>query len=113
MPATEETYRPQPTLHVVFALTSIAMTLSIVWMIMADHLRPWKEVQREFQQVERTKLEATEAEKLTEQKAKYLAPEGLNVYDVLDHETLIMSRATLDAVTARLKTAPRSEEGAA
>lgn len=51
------------------------------------------------------------------QHAKYLAPEGLNVYDVLDHETLIMSRATLDAVTARLKGTPhttdRPEEGAA
>jgi large subunit ribosomal protein L4 len=47
------------------------------------------------------------------QKAKYLAPEGLNVYDVLDHETLIMTRATLDAVTARLKGTPRTEEGAA
>jgi large subunit ribosomal protein L4 len=47
------------------------------------------------------------------QRAKYLAPEGLNVYDVLDHETLIMTRSTLDAVTARLKVAPRSQEGAA
>jgi large subunit ribosomal protein L4 len=47
------------------------------------------------------------------QHAKYLAPEGLNVYDVLDHETLIMSRSTLDAVTARLKGTPRSQEGAA
>ncbi|MGZ3443312.1 MAG: 50S ribosomal protein L4, partial [Polyangia bacterium] len=47
------------------------------------------------------------------QHAKYLAPEGLNVYDVLDHETLIMSRSTLDAVTARLKGRPRTEEGAA
>jgi len=47
------------------------------------------------------------------QHAKYLATEGLNVYDVLDHETLIMSRATLDAVTARLKGSPRTEEGAA
>ena len=47
------------------------------------------------------------------QNAKYLAHEGLNVYDVLDHETLIMTRATLDAVTARLKGAPRTEEGAA
>ena len=45
--------------------------------------------------------------------AKYLAHEGLNVYDVLDHETLIMTRATLDAVTARLKGSPRTEEGAA
>ena len=47
------------------------------------------------------------------QSAKYLAPEGLNVYDVLDHETLIMTRATLDAVTERLKGRPRTEEGAA
>jgi large subunit ribosomal protein L4 len=46
-------------------------------------------------------------------KAKYLAPEGLNVYDVLDHERLILSRSTLDAVTARLKGQPRTEEGAA
>src|SRR5258706_13520180 len=36
------------------------------------------------------------------QKAKYLATEGLNVYDILDHETLVLSRATVEAVTARL-----------
>ena len=47
------------------------------------------------------------------QRAKYLAAEGLNVYDVLDHERLILTRSTLDALTARLKTAPRTEEGAA
>ena len=37
MPASEETYRSQPTLHLVFALTSIGMMLSFVWMIAADH----------------------------------------------------------------------------
>src|SRR4051794_6091655 len=67
MPASEETYRRQPTLHVVFAISSIAMLLSIVWMIMADHLRPWKQVQREFHDVERDKLRATEQQKLQEQ----------------------------------------------
>jgi large subunit ribosomal protein L4 len=46
-------------------------------------------------------------------KAKYLATEGLNVYDVLDHERLIVTRPTLDAITARLKGTPRTEEGAA
>ena len=71
MPATEETYRQQPALHLVFAISSIAMMLSTVWMVMADHLRPWKEVQREFQLVEREKLEATEKDKLEEQKTKY------------------------------------------
>jgi mono/diheme cytochrome c family protein len=71
MPATEETYRSQPTLHVVFAITSVAMTLSIVWMIMADHLRPWKQVQREFHRIEEAKLKANEKEKLQEQHARY------------------------------------------
>src|SRR5271170_3850102 len=71
MPASEETYRRQPTLHLVFAISSIAMLLSTVWMVMADHLRPWKQVQRQFQLVEREKLEATEKQKLEEQKSKY------------------------------------------
>jgi large subunit ribosomal protein L4 len=34
--------------------------------------------------------------------AKYLAPEGLNVYDVLDHETLVLSKATVDYLHSRL-----------
>jgi biopolymer transport protein ExbB/TolQ len=71
MPATEETYRSQARLHVVFAITSVAMLLSIVWMIMADHLRPWKQVQRRFQAVEEAKLKAVERDKLAEQRAKY------------------------------------------
>src|SRR5580698_5598789 len=71
MPATEETYRRQPTLHLVFAISSIAMLLSTVWMVMADHLRPWKQVQRQFQVVEREKNENLEKTKLEEQKTKY------------------------------------------
>ena len=73
MPATEETYRSQPTLHLVFAISSIAMLLATIWMVMADHLRPWKQVQRQFQEVERGKLKAAEAEKLAEQNTKLKA----------------------------------------
>jgi len=68
MPASEETYRRQPALHIVFAISSIAMTLSIIWMIMADHLRPWKQVQREFHVVEREKLRAVEQATLEKRK---------------------------------------------
>jgi cbb3-type cytochrome oxidase cytochrome c subunit/peptidoglycan hydrolase CwlO-like protein len=71
MPAAEETYRSQPILHVVFAVSSIAMTLSVVWMIMADHLRPWKQVQREFHHVEIAKLEAEKTRRQEEQKKQY------------------------------------------
>jgi chromosome segregation ATPase len=70
MPATEETYRKQPTLHIVFAVSSIAMTLSIVWMILADHLRPWKEVQREFHYIEDAKLRAQEKTNLEKLKSE-------------------------------------------
>src|SRR5579871_6152833 len=56
MPANEETYRSRTAMHVVFAISSVAMTLTIVWMILADHLRPWKETQREFHYIEDAKL---------------------------------------------------------
>ncbi|MDB5352152.1 MAG: Cytochrome c [Planctomycetota bacterium] len=69
MPATEETYRKQSTLHIVFAVSSIAMTVVSIWMIMADHLRPWKNVQRDFHQVETAKLKAAEDEKAVELEA--------------------------------------------
>jgi large subunit ribosomal protein L4 len=36
-------------------------------------------------------------------KAKYLRPEGLNVYDVLKYDTLVLSKDGLDAVTKRLR----------
>jgi cbb3-type cytochrome oxidase cytochrome c subunit len=71
MPATEETYRRQTTLHVVFAVSSIVMLLTTVWMIMADHLRPWKSVQREFHRVETDKLEAAEQKKNEETQARH------------------------------------------
>ena len=47
------------------------------------------------------------------QHAKYLAPRGSTSTTCSTTRRSIMSRATLDAVTARLKGAPRTEEGAA
>lgn len=35
--------------------------------------------------------------------AKWLAPEGLNVYDILDHETIVITRDSAKAVEAALK----------
>jgi len=73
MPATEETFRRTSTLHLWFAISSIAMLLSVVWMIMADHLRSWKEVQRDFQKVEDSKLKAAEKQRLQELEGKQKA----------------------------------------
>jgi cbb3-type cytochrome oxidase cytochrome c subunit len=73
MPATEETYRPTSNLHLWFAITSVGMLLATVWMIMADHLRSWKQVQREFQQVEDSKLKAAEHQRLVDLETKQRA----------------------------------------
>jgi large subunit ribosomal protein L4 len=35
--------------------------------------------------------------------SQWLAPEGVNVYDVLRHETLVLTKAAVDAITAALK----------
>src|SRR3954453_12580556 len=104
MPAIEETYRSQPTLHVVFALSSVAMTLAIIWMIMADHLRPWKQVQREFQKVEAAKLRAAEEERLREQNEKY----GAQIKQI--DEQIQAAEARRDENASELRTLERQIE---
>lgn len=52
MPATEQTWRDTHKLHVVFALTGVAMLVSTLWMFYKDHAREWKDVQRQFQLLE-------------------------------------------------------------
>jgi len=52
MPATEQTWRDQKLLHVVFAVTGLLMLLSTVWMFAADHRREWKQHQRTIRGVE-------------------------------------------------------------
>ncbi len=40
--------------------------------------------------------------------SKWLAPEGLNVYDVLNHETLILTRSSLERVQDALRPAAKT-----
>jgi large subunit ribosomal protein L4 len=40
--------------------------------------------------------------------SKWLAPEGLNVYDVLDHQTLILTKDVVESVANTLRPAARS-----
>jgi large subunit ribosomal protein L4 len=35
--------------------------------------------------------------------SQWIAPEGLNVYDILRHQTLVLTQAAVDAITAALK----------
>src|SRR5437660_11983754 len=52
MAATDQTYRSQRTLDVVFAASCVLMLLSTVWMLWDDYNRPWKAEQRRFRDVE-------------------------------------------------------------
>src|SRR5580692_3634279 len=52
MPATEQTWRDSKLLHIVFGISGIAMLVTTVWMLAADHNREWKPVQRKFREIE-------------------------------------------------------------
>ena len=57
MPATEQTWRSIKTLHVVFGFSALAMLLTTVWMLAADHAREAKDLQKQFSLVEAQTLE--------------------------------------------------------
>ena len=52
MAATDQNYRNQKTLNVVFAVSCVLMFLSIIWMLVDDYNREFKGVQRDFRNVE-------------------------------------------------------------
>ena len=52
MPATEQTWRDQKRLHVVFGISSTVLLLSTLWMFKADHDREWKQYQRTARDIE-------------------------------------------------------------
>ncbi|MGE0607807.1 MAG: hypothetical protein AB7O62_12005 [Pirellulales bacterium] len=52
MPATEQTWRNQRLMHIVFGVTGLVLLLSTVWMLYADYNRGWKPIQRQAQQID-------------------------------------------------------------
>lgn len=52
MPATEQTWRNQKWMHIIFGVSSIVMLLTTVWMLAKDHDREWKPVQTKFRDIE-------------------------------------------------------------
>src|SRR5438477_13029824 len=52
MAATDQTYRSQRMLDVVFGVSCLLMLLSVVWMFAQDYYRDFKVEQREFRDVE-------------------------------------------------------------
>lgn len=72
MAASDQNYRTQHTLDIVFALSSLAMLLSVVWMMADDYYRPYKVEQRDFRTVEATLAQRLAIEQIPE-KAEFEA----------------------------------------
>jgi mono/diheme cytochrome c family protein len=64
MAATDQTYRSQKTLDIVFAVSCVLMLISIVWMFVQDYNREFKHEQRAFRDVETALLERSMLERL-------------------------------------------------
>src|SRR6516164_6333783 len=64
MAATDQTYRNQKILDIVFAVTCVLMLVSIIWMFVQDYNREFKHVQRKFRDVDEALTERQLLEKL-------------------------------------------------
>jgi mono/diheme cytochrome c family protein len=64
MAATDQLYRSQKTMDIVFGVSCAAMLLTTLWMFADDYYRPFKKVQRTFRDVEATLAEREAVDKL-------------------------------------------------
>src|SRR5262245_17449980 len=64
MAATDQLYRSQKTMDLVFGISCGAMLLTTLWMFAQDYYRPFKTVQRTFRDVEATLAERDLVDKL-------------------------------------------------
>ena len=45
MPASEQTWRDQKVMHIVFGATALVMVIATLWLLAKDHNREWKKTQ--------------------------------------------------------------------
>src|SRR5262245_30061870 len=105
MAATDQHYRSQKTLDVVFGVSCGLMLLTTVWMFWQDYARSFKSVQRKFRDVEATVAERDLVDKLPDQEllrqrriALKMAREDIEdakAATTLDAEKVAEYRATL------------------
>src|SRR5262249_27175236 len=94
MAATDQTYRSQRMLDIVFAVSCVLMLVSVVWMFAQDYYRPWKVEQRDFRDVE---------EALAQRETLRLAPTGEQINAVEEAEQAVANaRKILERKSARV-----------
>jgi mono/diheme cytochrome c family protein/cbb3-type cytochrome oxidase cytochrome c subunit len=98
--ATDQNYRRQKTLDIVFALSCILMLVSIIWMYAQDQYRDWKVEQREFRNVE---------EGLLQRSVVRAAPDGSKLGEIAKAEDEVV-KARQNVEEARAKAQPKINE---
>ncbi len=101
MPATEDTWRNQKLMHLVFGVTALVMLLGTVWMFADDHRREWKEYQRKFRKIETWTTQARMAEERTTQHSQ--REKELQAKLNADRQA-VPDKALVDRLTALIKT---------
>src|SRR3990172_9182413 len=62
MPATDSYVRDLKKVHVVFALSCVAMFVTTIWMMAADHSEEWTDHQRTWERIQEVSLKSAEAQ---------------------------------------------------
>jgi cytochrome c2 len=65
MPATEQTWRNLKKLHVIFGVSAVALLLTTIWMLAADHNREAKSMQKQFAEIEAQTIAWRKSEQTT------------------------------------------------
>ena len=58
MPATEQTWRDQKVMHIIFGASTVVMAIATFWLLAKDHNREWKRWQLTNRQKEAWMVEA-------------------------------------------------------
>ena len=70
MPSPDDTHFPIERLHRLFAVSALALLAVTVWVIAADHYRPWKAYQRRFRDEIEPGVTQAELRSVQEQSAR-------------------------------------------
>lgn len=108
MPATESTWRDMPTMHRVFAVSGVVLTIATIWMFYKDHNRPWKDYQSKQNEVEQTVNQLRQRQLDTNQRRSEVA---LRSTALRDAALASIPAAALDEFSAAIKAAQAKKIG--
>lgn len=113
MPATEQTWRDQKKMHIVFGASAVVMLIATLWLLAKDHNREWKDWQLDNRKKEAWMIQARRdslADQFDERMDAYDAEIVSVQTEPIDESLIEKFKELVSSETARL--APEEEAGA-